>query len=309
VWATFGIADGSIEPEEVYVQTRRFLPGAQVKFGQFLSGVGYLNRQHRHQWDFVDAPLPYTALFGSNLEDVGVQLTWLPPIRVYTQFGFEALQGDNGLIANQLADEYSLVLEERPGPRLFTGFLKVSPNLGYSHALQTGIALGRSRSHQEADEGGNVHDGTAWFFLTDWVWRYDSARPYGERDVTVQGEYIYRSKTLELVSLPILADLQETTSQQDGLYAQVVYGVGPRWTVAGRFDAAGLRNHVAALTGMTDEGATTRYSTNVTFNPTEFSRLRVQYDYTRVPGDSLTRFHQVYVQFQMSLGVHGAHTF
>jgi hypothetical protein len=305
VWATFGIADGSIEPEEVYVQTRRFLPGTQIKFGQFLSGVGYLNRQHRHQWDFVDPALPYEGLFGSNLGEVGVQVTWLPPIRVYTQFGVEALQGDNGLIANQLAGEYSDLLEETPGPRLFTGFVKVSPDLGYSNTLQAGLSMGRSRSHQEADDDGNVYDGTAWFLGTDWIWRYDSARPFGEGDLTVQGEYIYRSKTLDVVTI---ADL-DTTSQQDGLYAQVVYGVGPRWTVAGRFDAAGLRNHVAALTGVTDAGAATRYSTNVTVNPTEFSRLRVQYNYARAPDDSRPRFHQVYVQFQMSLGVHGSHAF
>ena len=270
VWATFGIADGSIEPEEVYVQTRRFLPGTQIKFGKFLSGVGYLNRQHRHQWDFVDPALPYDALFGSNLGEVGVQATWLPPTRVFTQFGFEALQGDNGLIANQLASEYSDLLEETPGPRLFTGFVKVSPDLGYSNTLQAGLSMGRSRSHQEADDAGNVYDGTAWFLGTDWIWRYDSARPFGEGDLTVQGEYIYRSKTLDVVNAAEL----DTTSQQDGLYAQAVYGVGPRWTVAGRFDAAGLRNHVDALTGVTDAGAATRYSTNVTFNPTEFSRLR-----------------------------------
>jgi hypothetical protein len=306
VWATFGIGDDAIETEEVYVQTRRFLPGTQVKFGQFLSGVGYFNRQHRHQWDFVDAPLPYAALFGSNLEEVGMQVTWLPATRVYTQFGFEALQGDNGLIANQLADEHSGVLEETPGPRLFTGFLKMSPDLGYSNALQAGVSIGRSRSHQEADTEGNVFDGTAWFLGTDWIWRYDSARPYGEGDLTVQGEYIYRSKTLDVVSV---ADLQDTTVQQDGLYAQVVYGVGPRWTLAGRIDVAGLRNRNDALTTPAELDAVTRYSANATFNPTEFSRLRVQYNHARVPGDSRTRFHQVYVQFQMSLGVHGAHVF
>ena len=54
VWASFGIGDGAIETEEVYVQTRRLLPGMQFRFGQFFSGVGFLNRQHRHQWDFVD---------------------------------------------------------------------------------------------------------------------------------------------------------------------------------------------------------------------------------------------------------------
>ena len=309
VWASFGIGDGAIETEEVYVQTRRLLPGMQFRFGQFFSGVGFLNRQHRHQWDFVDQALPYEKLFGQQLGEVGVQVTWLPALPIYTPFGVEALQGDNSLIANQLTEEYADVLEETPGPRLFTGFLKVSPDLGYSNTLQAGLSMGRSRSHQEADDAGNVYDGTAWFLGTDWIWRYDSARPYGQGDLTVQGEYIYRSKTLELVSLPDLANLEDATSQQDGLYAQAVYGVGPRWTVAGRFDAAGLRNHVETLAGVADAGAATRYSTNVTFNPTEFSRLRVQYNYGRVPDDSRTRFHQVYVQFQMSLGVHGSHAF
>lgn len=309
VWAVFGIAGGAIEGEEVYVQTRRFLPGAQVKFGRFFSGIGYLNRQHRHQWDFVDQALMYEALFGEQLAEVGVQVTWLPALPVYMQLGFEALQGSNGRIANQLVEEYPELLDETPGPRLFTGFLKVSPDLGFSNTLQAGLSMGRSRSHQEADTDGlpkNVFDGSTWFIGTDWIWRYDSPRPYGRGDVTVQGEYIHRSKALDLVSL---ADVRESSSRQDGLYAQVVYGVRPRWTVGGRFDVIGIRNQVEALAGADALGTATRYSVNTTFNPTEFSRLRVQYNYGRVPNDAHMGIHQVYVQFQMSLGVHGAHVF
>jgi hypothetical protein len=309
VWATFGIDDDGIEAEEVYVQTRRFLPGTQVRFGRFLSGIGYLNRQHRHQWDFVDQALPYEALFGQNLAEVGLQVTWLPALPIYTQLGFEALQGSNALIANQLVEEYPEQLDETPGPRLFTSFLKVSPDLGFSNTLQAGLSFGRSRSHQEADTDGlqaEVFDGSAWFIATDWIWRYDSARQYGERDLAVQGEYIYRSKTLDLVSP---ADVGESASRQDGLYAQIVYGVGPRWTAGVRFDAIGIRNEVETVAGTTELGTTTRYSANVTFNPTEFSRLRVQYNYGRVPDAAGARIHQVYVQLQMSLGVHGAHAF
>jgi hypothetical protein len=48
----------------------------------------------------------------------------------------------------------------------------------------------------------------------------------------------------------------------------------------------------------------------LSFMPTEFSRLRLQY--TRgdiaVDGERET-FNQVFLQFQVSLGVHGAHTF
>lgn len=308
VWAVFGIGNGEIEAEEVYVQTRRFLPGVQVRFGQFFSGIGYLNRQHRHQWDFVDQALLYDALFGSNLSDVGVQATWLPALPIYMQFGFEALQGDNSSLANQLTDVYPDVRQETPGPRLFTGFVKISPDFGYSNTLQGGLSFGRSRSHQEAVANGpltDVFDGSAWFIGTDWIWRRDSARQYGQGDVTIQGEYFYRAKSLVPVDV---VNAQRSESQQDGLYAQIVYGIAPRWAVGGRFDVIGLRNQVTlGTTTMLEE--TTRYAADVTFNPTEFSRLRFQYNYAQPPSDGQQPVHQIYVQFQMSLGVHGAHVF
>jgi hypothetical protein len=309
VWAVFGIGEGGIEAEEVYVQTRRFLPGAQMRFGRFFSGIGYLNRQHRHQWDFVDQALTYDLLFGQKLADVGVQVTWLPALPIYTQFGFEALQGDNPSIAQQLVDQYPDLLDDVPGPRLFTGFLKVSPDLGFSHTLQGGMSVGRSRSHQEAGPSAaltEVLNGSAWFVGTDWIWRFDSARPYGDGDVTLQAEYFYRAKTLELLGAVAPG---ESGARDDGLYAQLVYGIGPRWTVGGRFDVVGLHNRLETLAGTVDPGASTRFAVNATFNPTEFSRLRVQYNHGRVPDDASGRIHQFYVQFQMSLGVHGAHVF
>ena len=310
VWATFGIADGEIETEEVYLQTRQLLPGVQVRFGQFFSGIGYINRQHRHQWDFVDQTLPYEALFGSNLKDVGVQVTWLPSLPIYTQFGFEALQGDNAGIANPLFGEFPTILEERPGPRLFNGFFKVSPDLGFSNTLQAGASFGWSRAHQEIDIPGGVlppegYEGAVWFLVTDLIWRYDSNRQYGQGDLTVQGEYIYRSKDLD----PLGPSGLSQRSAQDGLYAQMVYGVAPRWTIGGRVEALGLKNRMETPGLTTDLPGSERYSANLTFNPTEYSRLRFQYNHGSFWNSGTSDFDQVLVQFQMSLGVHGAHVF
>jgi hypothetical protein len=123
--------------------------------------------------------------------------------------------------------------------------------------------------------------------------------------VTIQGEYFYRAKSLVPVDV---VNAQQSESQQDGLYAQIVYGIAPRWAVGGRFDVIGLRNQVTlGTTTMLEE--TTRYAADVTFNPTEFSRLRFQYNYAQPPSDGQQPVHQIYVQFQMSLGVHGAHVF
>ena len=73
---------------------------------------------------------------------------------------------------------------------------------------------------------------------------------------------------------------------------------------------AGLTNRVEGGDGARRVRRSRRYSANLTFNPTEFSRLRVQY--TR--GDFASaaareKYNQVCVQFQMSLGAHGAHKF
>ena len=314
VWATFAIAGDGIEAEEVYVQTRRFLPGLQMRVGRFLSGVGHINRQHPHQWDFVDQALPHAVLFGGHLAETGLQVTWLPNLPVYTLIGFEALQGDNVGISRQQADAYPGVFDEKAGPRLFTGFLKVSPDAGYSNAVQGGVSFGRSRSHQEAAvdvEGllAGALEGPAWFVGTDWVWRYDSPRPFGQRDLSVQGEYYYRRKDLAGAVDAAAVFGPRRFSSQDGAYAQAVYGVAPRWTLGGRFDVIGLTNRVEDALGTVHYRGSRRHSAALTFNPTEFSRIRVQYNTGAAWTGERVSFHQLFVQFQMSLGAHGAHRF
>jgi hypothetical protein len=318
VWAIFAVADGEIEVEEAYVLTRKLLPGLQLKFGKFYSGIGYINKQHPHQWDFVDGPLPYTALLGGAINEAGIQLTWLPNLSFYTQLGVEALQGANDGIATQIGpSDEAPWLSSRAGPRLFTAFLKVSPNIGYSDTLQVGASYAYSSQQQElhdANEDGTVDEafqGHAQLFGLDAVWKHDSPRQYGKGDLTVQAEYLYRKKDLDLV-----AEAGQGVSggpvrfSQDGLYVQAVYGVLSRWTVGVRFDTIGLTNHVEGLGESLSFDASRRYTADLTFNPTEFSRLRAQVAHGDfAAGGTRQTYNQVYVQFQMSLGAHGAHRF
>ena len=50
-----------------------------------------------------------------------------------------------------------------------------------------------------------------------------------------------------------------------------------------------------------------RWSPNVTWYPSEFSKLRLQYNYDDRPG--IGRDHSVWVQFEFLLGAHAAHKF
>jgi hypothetical protein len=316
VWATIVIQRDRVQAEEAYIQTRRFIPGLQLRFGRFLSHIGYINRQHPHQWDFFDQALPYEAILGGGLSDTGVQLTWLPALPVYTLFGFEALQGENSRFANRLVDEFPEVFAEKAGPRLLTGFFRVSPDVGYSNALQIGLSYGDSRGHQKALETDGVLqealEGRSWLAGADVVWRHESGRAYGRGNGTLQAEYLYRRQDLERVAAngtPIVGGPRRV-SVQDGLYVQAVYGFAARWTAAGRYDVIGLRNHVEAPAAVTEFDSSTRMTANVTFNPTEFSRIRTQYSHGRYRQiGEIVPVHQFAIQFQMSLGAHGAHRF
>jgi hypothetical protein len=310
-----------IEAEEIYFQTRGLPAGLQVRGGKFLSGIGYINRQHPHQWDFVDQNLAYTLLLGAHgLSDTGVQVSWLPVTPFYVLFGGELLQGTNEKLANYIGeeefpgagpDDAPRTLSYRAGPRLFTGFVKLSPNLGDLHAMQVGMSVAASRTHQEVhddDADGvpeSVLDGTARLWGLDFVYKYDSPRQYGAGDVTLQSEYLYRRRDVDVLSTPF-----REISKNDGFYLQGVYGLFPRWQVAGRAAAAGLTNTSGDGTSSLQWNTSVQYSEALTFNPTEFSRLRMQFNQSRVwVGGVAETFHEFFVQFQMSIGAHGAHRF
>src|SRR5882672_7385156 len=85
--------DDTVSVEEAYIQTTSLGNGFSLKAGRFFSGVGYLNPQHAHTWDFVDNPLAYQAMLGTQFGDDGVQLGWLAPTDQYIELGAELGRG------------------------------------------------------------------------------------------------------------------------------------------------------------------------------------------------------------------------
>lgn len=319
--ATFAVADGDVEVEEVYARTRRFLPGLTLQAGRFFSAVGYANGHHPHQFDFVDQALPWQLPFGGVLADTGIRLTWLPALPVYTTVGVEALQGDNEFVAQALGDGDGARpwFPDRAGPRLFTAFAKVAPDFGTDATLQVGVFGGHARQHDELhdeDDDGSVDEaftGTTTFFGTDWVFRRDDPRAYGVGDLKVQAEYVLRRKDLDrvLAGGVATADPPRVRFEQDAVYAQATYGFAPRLTAGLRAEAAGLRNRVRGGGLDASFGRTTRAAAVLTFDPSEFSRVRLQYQRGSVAlaAGGRERFAEWYLQVQFSLGAHGAHRF
>lgn len=321
VTALFAASEEGLEAEEVYFQTRRLPGGFQLKGGKFLSGIGYANKQHPHQWDFADQNLAYELLLGGHgLNEKGLQVTWLPRLPFYLQLGAEILQGENEKMASYIGPEEfpglteegaPRVLAHKPGPRLFTGFVKVGPNIGYSSAIQVGLSYASSRSHQEVhDDDGDgmpegVLDGTADLWGADLVYKYDSPREYGAGDFVFQTEYLSRKRDLDILGTP-----STVVFKQDGAYFQAVYGLLPRFQIATRYDLAGLTNERVRAGVKTEYETSKRWTGALTFNPTEFSRIRAQYNRGEVfVGGEKETYDQFFLQVQFSIGAHGAHKF
>ena len=315
------------EMEEAAITTTCLPWGFKVKGGKFFSDFGYINAQHSHQWDFTDRPLIHQLALGDHgLNDKGMQVSWLAPTPFYLLAGVEGFQGNN---ENLFAYHGEEPLSTREGPRVGGGWLKFGPNLPGRHGLLGGIFSGLGRHQEEHDgqtedplggwtRGGDGiadHwlDGESSFWGGDVVYKYDAPLPCGEGDFVWQAEYFARRKDLEMVGNDFAPALigKSRVDTQDGYYAQAVYGFLPRWRAGVRWEQVGLINASDLPDGTSASyGSSYRAGAMLDFSPSEFSRFRLQANRgSYETEDGREPATEVFLQWMISLGTHGAHNF
>jgi hypothetical protein len=310
--------DGGVSVENAYFTTPMLGHGISVQGGRFFPDIGYLNPQHQHAWDFVDAPLPYRAFLGGQLADDGVQLKWVAPTRLFVELGGEAGRG----LSFPGSDN-----SDRNGAQMFALFGHVGGDVGASNSWRTGVsylqASPRDRSYQDLDSAGtlvtNAFSGTSRLWIGDFVWKWAPLGNPTNRNFKLQAEYMWRDEdgtlafdTDALLGNPVAGSY---SSRQSGWYAQAVYQFMPRWRVGVRYDQLYSGN---PSIGLVDSGplsaadfpSLARYNpwgttAMIDWSPSEFSRLRLQYQVDNSRPNATD--HQVYLQYIMSLGAHGAH--
>jgi len=307
-WATVSVNEDSAGFEEAVMQTTSLPYGLTLSGGKIKSGVGRLNRQHSHVWDFLDAPLVYRAMFGEEgLSGDGVQLTWLAPTPFYLLFGTEVFNGDNEQSFN-VSDADGMPSHD--APRLYTAFMKTGPDLGPNHALQFGLSglSGRHQVWDEENEGGA--DGESRILGADFVYKYSAMRSHGEGDILVQGEYFYRDQDLDH-TVAAWEGLPAWTAQQDGYYVQGLYGFLPRWRTGLRWDQVGLINDVTSPEeGDLSCGASYRLTSVLDWKLSEFSLLRLQAGRGwYATDDGREDAWECALEWQVTFGKHPAHDF
>ena len=309
--------DNSLEVEEAFFQTTALPAGFTLKGGRFLSGIGYQNEIHQHAWDFQDAPLAYKAFLGGRYQQDGVQLKWVAPTPLFVELGAEIGNGGAfpGNDRNKNGVGSAALLAHAGG------------DIGESWAWRSGVSYlrtgARNRSYDDVDSTGtgvtNSFTGRSRVWVVDGVLKWAPGGNATRTNLKLQGEY-FRAKQRGDFTFDqggaALTDYLRTS--QSGWYAQAVYQFMPRWRVGYRYDA--LRRGSVNI-GVIDSGAgpglgdfpalalhdPTRNTAMLEFNPSEFSRLRLQLaaDKSRVGATD----NQIFLQYIHSLGPHGAHRF
>ncbi|MGE5492253.1 MAG: TonB-dependent receptor, partial [Actinomycetota bacterium] len=263
--------DGGVNTEEAYVETLALPEGLKLKAGRFLSGIGYLNAQHPHAWDFVDAPLIYKAFYGSRLGNDGVQLKWLAPTPIYLEVGAEMARG-GGFPGNE---------RDRNGNGLGALFAHVGDDVGISHSWQAGVSYVSTRPNgrqfSDIDAAGTVNAvgslaGSSNTVGADFVWKWAPNGDPTYRSFKFQAEYMQRRESGSLtyddtpIAAPAGAGLVGAASdtyrrRQSGWYAQGVWQFARGWRVGYRHDAldSGTAN-VGTTLALADAAGLQRYS-------------------------------------------------
>ena len=302
--------ENEAEVEEAFVQTTALGHGLSVKAGRFLSNVGYLNPQHAHAWDFADAPLAYQAMLGTQFKDDGVQLTWLAPTDRFFELGLELGRG-RSFPGSDTA---------RNGAGAVAAMAHVGDDIGTSHSWRAGLSYLRARaSNQElAATGASGTDLTSAFtgrtgaWIADAVWKWAPEGNATRRNFKLQGEYLRSTREGELVVDPAgAASAGGLRAVQSGWYLQGVYQFMPRWRIGLRTERLDPGTpELGTNAGLLDidTGRARKATVMLEHNPSEFSRIRLQVAQDRArPGDASDL--QWWLQYQMSLGAHGAHGF
>jgi hypothetical protein len=314
--------DNSIGVEEATIQTLGLSNGFTLKAGRFFSSVGYQNEIHAHAWDFTDAPLANKVFLGNQLADDGLQIKWVAPTDTYFELGAEAGRGRSFPGSNR----------DKNGAGASNLFARLGGDIGAGTAWRVGLAhlatTAQDRNYDDLDSTGtqvnNSFNGRSRLWALDGILKWAPNGNSTYNNFKLQGEYFRRTEdgnftynTANAAGAALGTQTGALRSAQSGWYGQGVYQFMPMWRVGYRYDR--LDAGTVKL-GLVDSGAlsaadfpifarndATRNTLMFDFSPSEFSRLRLQFasDKSRLGVTD----NQIFLQYIVSLGAHGAHKF
>jgi hypothetical protein len=296
-----------LEVEEAFVTTTSLPWNLQVKAGSFRGAFGRQNGQHLHVQDFTRRPLINAAFLGEDgMRGPGVQVSWLSPLPF-----FLTLYGEVFSLAADPADQTgplpqpvaSFGADRATRPTLAAEAKAFFP-LAESWSLFTGLnfASGKSPGISFGDAGTAGVGRESQLYGADVYLKWKPANvAQGYESLALQAEAIVRH----------LGDGGGIGDEWDGgAYAQIVAQFARRWF-------AGVRGDVVGVPSSSVLARTERVGLMLTFQGSEFSRVRgyLEAEHAAAPSSAFLPQAQpqwapaAFIQLEISIGAHGAHPF
>ena len=302
----------SVEVEEAFLQTTNLPFNLQLKGGQFFAAFGRINPTHPHTWDFADDPLVHGLFLGPDgLRGVGAQVSWTLPTPWYSQLllgvqngrggtGYSFRNpGDNGIFFDRrTTDREMRGLEDFVWIPRWENSLDLSP----TQVVLAGVSGAFGSNETGADSRTQIYG-------ADFLYKWKSANAEGGFPfVKWQTEVMYRRFEAGRginESFPVAETFHDW-----GMYSQVLWGFKKGWVAGVRGDYVDMQD--SKFTDDLDRQSRSRISADLTWYPTEFSKIRLQYNHDFIDDTFFLAGRDVdsiFFQFEFILGAHGAHKF
>lgn len=306
----FSFRTEGVELEEAYATTLFSLPlNSQFRIGRARAKFGRINQLHRHNQNFVTLPIVAAEFLGEHLNPTSIEANFLVPVPWYMELSASGGSPDVETPTFQRSPDANNV-----GNLLYifhmANFFEVSDSLGVS--LGASFATGSNASGP--DERSNLYG-------VDFFAKYRPLRDNPYQEVSVQSEFMWRQ-----------AETPEEELEDYGFYAEGIYRFAKRWNTGVRFDLTDTNTPIqeedegdgvelvqavpSSVIRQDEEeeedtlgllGRAYRISPMLTFSPSEFSRIKLEYDYLNQ--NYGPNQHAVFLQFLYAIGTHGAHPY
>lgn len=336
--------DSSVELEEAFFLTTSLPWDLQLKGGYYLTDFGRINPVHPHAWTFQDQPFIITRMFGGDgLRSPGLEASWLAPLPWFSQVTVGMQDGDEGELTTSFLNADGGVGGRPPvvvdvhnmsdfvylarwanswdiTPEV-TGLVGVS---GLYGANTTGPDASTFIYGTDLTFKWRPNDNfRGWPFL---VWQSEViARDY-TADWFVAGteagapsgghSHSHDAGAAEAEASAFPNNLPGAILRDAGFYSQLTWGFHYPWALA-------LRGEYASGAGKSVEDGVlvsrendplrsdrARISPLLIYHPSEFSRLRLQYNYDNakfLPGNHGAS--SVWLGIEFLYGTHPAHKY
>ena len=315
--------DSDVDLEEAFFLTTALPWDLQLKGGLYLTDFGRINPVHPHAWTYQDQAFVITRMFGGEgLRSPGLELSWLAPLPWFSQvtvgmqdgneddLTVSFLDGQGGIGGRPAVVTDVSTLQDFVYLARWANSWDISPEL-------TGL-VGVSGTYGANTTG---PDASTFIYGTDLTFKWRPVDNFrGWPFVVWQSEVLARDYTAAAYTASgnpdFPNDLPSAILRDAGFYSQLTWGFRYQWAMALRGEyASGAGKSVqdgVLVSRETDplRADRARISPLLIYQPSEFSRIRLQYNYDNakfLPGDHSAN--SVWLGIEFLYGTHPAHKY